>query len=124
MTRTLSLTLGELLRLIRERSDLTQLQLGAAIDMGRTSVIRAEQGDSLPKWKDVVLWVNECNKTSENPVDPDELRDAWETAKSDRQSGWLYGPTLLDLIAGEVGDDATVVPLRTPAVPARRQDAA
>ena len=87
MTRTLTPTLGELLKLVRERSDLTQLQLGEAIDVGRTSVIRYEQGDSLPKWKDVLLWVEECNKTSALPVDAVELRDAWEAAKAARESG-------------------------------------
>lgn len=75
MERELELTLGELLRIMRERAGLQQSGLAERLEMGRTSVIRYESGAAVPKWKDAALWATECGYA------PEVVRSAWETAK-------------------------------------------
>lgn len=82
MTVTVELTIGETLKLWRDRVGLSQKQLGAAIELGRTTVIRYEADTALPKWKDVQAWAALCGE------DAEILRPAWDYA---RMSGWIYG---------------------------------
>ena len=90
MTHTLDLTLGEALRLMRERAHLIQSQLGAELELGRTSVIRYEADASVPKWRDVEAWAIACDH------DPELVRDLWEQAvaavRTGRYQGVLFAP--------------------------------
>lgn len=82
MTVTVELTIGETLKLWRDRVGLSQKQLGAAIELGRTTVIRYEADTALPKWKDVQAWAALCGE------DAEILRPAWDYA---RMSGCIHG---------------------------------
>lgn len=82
MTSTLQLTLGETLRLMRERAGFSQTQLAGYLEIGRTSVIRYEADTAVPKWKDVDAWARICDH------DPQVVRQMWDAA---RKSGWIYG---------------------------------
>lgn len=91
MTITVELTLGETLRLMRERAGYSQAQLAGYLEIGRTSVIRYEADTALPKWKDAQTWARICDH------DPMLLRDAWHSAV---ESGCIYGQLgLFDFIA-------------------------
>ena len=92
---SLELTLGEMLRVIRERAHLTQGEVGQRLEMGRNTINRYEADGSVPRWRDVEQWALECGHQ------PAILRRAWESA---RESGWIYEvdpnqPSLFDLIA-------------------------
>jgi transcriptional regulator with XRE-family HTH domain len=82
MTITVQLTLGETLRLMRERAGFSQSQLAKFLEIGRTSVIRYEADISLPKWKDVQAWATICDH------DADTLREAWIATS---MSGCIHG---------------------------------
>jgi DNA-binding XRE family transcriptional regulator len=82
MTITVQLTLGETLRLMRERAGFSQSQLAKYLEIGRTSVIRYEADTALPKWKDVQAWATICDH------DADTLREAWVATS---MSGCIYG---------------------------------
>ena len=82
MTITMNLTLGETLRLMRERAGFSQSQLAKYLEIGRTSVIRYESDVALPKWKDAQAWATICDH------EPDTLREAWVAAS---MSGCAYG---------------------------------
>jgi transcriptional regulator with XRE-family HTH domain len=82
MTITVELTLGETLRLMRERAGFSQTQLAKYLEIGRTSVIRYESDVALPKWKDAQAWAVICDH------DPDTLREAWIASS---MSGWTPG---------------------------------
>lgn len=82
MTSTLQLTLGESLRLMRERAGFSQAQLAGYLELGRTSVIRYEADRAVPRWRDVELWAQVCDH------DPQIVRQLWRDA---RESGCIYG---------------------------------
>jgi transcriptional regulator with XRE-family HTH domain len=87
MTITVQLTLGETLRLMRERAGFSQSQLAKFLEIGRTSVIRYEADIALPKWKDVQAWATICDH------DADTLREAWvATSMSGCIAGWSPPP--------------------------------
>ena len=85
MTITMNLTLGETLRLMRERAGFSQTQLAKYLEIGRTSVIRYEADIALPKWKDAQAWATICDH------DPQTLREAWIVSS---MSGCIYAPEL------------------------------
>ena len=91
MTSTLHLTLGESLRLMRERAGFSQAQLAGYLEIGRTSVIRYEADIAAPKWKDAATWASICDH------DPQILRELWvETV----ESGCIYDQgSLFDFVA-------------------------
>jgi transcriptional regulator with XRE-family HTH domain len=82
MTTTLQLTLGEALRLMRERAGFNQAQLGTYLELSRNTVARYEDGATTPKWKDVKAWAEICDH------DPQIVHELWEVT---RQSGCTYG---------------------------------
>lgn len=88
MTVTMTLTLGETLRLMRERAGFSQTQLAKYLEIGRTSVIRYEADIALPKWKDTQEWARLCDH------DPETLRAAWVDAS---MSGCIHGSTSAQL---------------------------
>lgn len=104
MTITVELTLGETLRLMRERAGFSQTQLAKYLEIGRTSVIRYESDVALPKWKDAQAWAVICDH------DPDTLREAWIASS---MSGCTYGSdpppdgryTQLAWVGGSYGND-------------------
>lgn len=83
---TLTLTLGEALRLLRERSDISQADLADQLEMGRTSVIRYEADVSIPKWKDVEAWAIACDHSAEL------VRPLWEDAQCRLRTGRCQAP--------------------------------
>jgi transcriptional regulator with XRE-family HTH domain len=95
MTTQLTLTLGEILKIMRERAGLTQRQLGDMLEISRNTVNRYESG-ATPRWRDVVAWALECEHS------PDIARDAWEAA---RESGCIYEALSLFEVP-DVGDVA------------------
>jgi transcriptional regulator with XRE-family HTH domain len=82
MTTTLQLTLGEALRLMRERAGFNQAQLGDYLELSRNTVNRYESGATQPKWKDVKSWAEICDH------DPQIVRELWELGL---KSGCIYG---------------------------------
>lgn len=91
MTSTLQLTLGESLRLMRERAGFSQAQLAGYLELGRTSVIRYEADRAVPRWRDVELWAQVCDH------DPQIVRHLWVAA---RESGCIYDQrSLFDFVS-------------------------
>jgi len=82
MTETLTLSLGESLRIMRERAGFSQTQLAGYLELGRTSIIRYEADTAVPKWKDVDAWCRICDH------DPQIVRELWE---SRRLFGCIHG---------------------------------
>jgi transcriptional regulator with XRE-family HTH domain len=75
MTETLTLSLGESLRIMRERAGFSQTQLAGYLELGRTSIIRYEADTAVPKWKDVDAWCRICDH------DPQIVRELWESRR-------------------------------------------
>jgi DNA-binding XRE family transcriptional regulator len=109
-TDTLQLTLGETLRLMRERAGYNQRQLADMIELSRNSVVNYENDIHTPKWMVVAAWAQACG------FDPAVSRESWEIA---RLSGWTPGGPPPDdgrylqlSWVGEVhgGDDSSAVP--------------
>ena len=75
MTTTLTFTLGEHLRVMRERADLTQKQLADRIELSRNSVVNYERGIHTPKWMVVAAWAEACG------FDASVARESWERAR-------------------------------------------
>lgn len=119
---------GDVLRQARLRQRYTQPFMALATGFTEKQVANWEAGRSPIKRAIVVTWAVTCG------IDPDELiRDVAQALSGDpaREFGWIYEFTLFDMLGGETGDDATVVPLtlRPEAPiprqePVRRQDAA
>lgn len=80
-TATLELTLGEALKVVRERAGLTQKDMADRLELGRNTVARYESAHTTPRWRDVVAWAEEVGE------DPTIFRAYWDEA---RRSGWLY----------------------------------
>lgn len=112
MTSTLQLTLGETLRLMRERAGFSQTQLAGYLEIGRTSVIRYEADTAVPKWKDVSTWAQLCDH------DPQIVRQLWVAAV---ESGCIHGSLpryggrfdQLSLLSGASGSDDLAHPDNT-----------
>lgn len=82
MTHTLELTLGEALRLMRERAGFSQAQIAGFLELSRNTVSRYEDGRFTPKWKDVDSWARICDH------DPQVVRQLWEDS---REFGCIHG---------------------------------
>jgi transcriptional regulator with XRE-family HTH domain len=96
MTTTLTLTLGETLRVMRERAGFKQTDLARYLELGRTTVIRYEADLGLPKWKDIERWALICDH------DPQIVRELWELRL---KSGCIYEALSLFEVP-DVGDVA------------------
>lgn len=101
MTITVELTLGETLRLWRERTGFSQSELAKYLKIGRTTVIRYENDLALPKWPVTKLWAEICDQ------DPETVREAWVERS---MFGCIYGPApdyvqLVLLGGGTTSDD-------------------
>ena len=81
-TDTLTFTLGEHLRVMRERAELTQKQLADRIEVSRNSVVNYERDIHTPKWMVVREWAEACG------FDAQVARESWERA---RLFGWTPG---------------------------------
>lgn len=109
---TLTFTLGEHLRVMRERADLTQKELADRIELSRNSVVNYERDIHTPKWMVVRAWAEACG------FDAAVARDSWERA---RLFGCAYGSApppdgrymQLPLIGGDCGsgNDNTLEPV-------------
>lgn len=86
MDTTLTLTLGETLRVIRERSGLSQKELGIALEIGRTTVIRWEADKGDPRRRDIDAWLDACGA---NLAERAAATSAWTEAR--RASGCISG---------------------------------
>lgn len=81
-TDTLTFTLGEHLRVMRERAELTQKELADRIEVSRNSVVNYERDIHTPKWMVVRAWAEACG------FDALVARESWERA---RLFGCTYG---------------------------------
>jgi DNA-binding XRE family transcriptional regulator len=81
-TDTLTFTLGEHLRVMRERAELTQKQLADRIEVSRNSVVNYERDIHTPKWMVVRAWAEACG------FDAQVARESWERT---RLFGWTPG---------------------------------
>jgi len=72
MTAQLVLTLGEILKLWRERAGLTQRELGVLLELSRNTINRYESGGGIPRWRDVEAWADRCGQP-----EPEIAREAW-----------------------------------------------
>ena len=69
---TITLTLGEILKLWRDRAGLTQQQLGEELELSRNTIKRYESG-GVPRWRDVEAWAEKCGQPDAEPA-----REAWQ----------------------------------------------
>jgi transcriptional regulator with XRE-family HTH domain len=74
-TTTIDLTLGEALKVVRERGHLTQKEMADRLEIGRNTVVRYESGLTVPRWRDVEAWAEEAGQPAHS------LRYYWEVAR-------------------------------------------
>jgi transcriptional regulator with XRE-family HTH domain len=68
--------LAQQLRLLRERSSLTYQQMAARTHLPASTLSRAANGSTLPRWETVAAYAQACG------ADPATIRPSWEQARA------------------------------------------